>query len=72
MTAADLNPPAEKEEWSMPIRLGVPELLIVLLIVVLIFGVGRVKEIGTAIREFRNSLRDDDEEKEKAEEKKEA
>ena len=56
----------------MPIRLGVPELLIVLLIVVLIFGVGRVKEIGTAIREFRNSLRDDDEEKEKAEEKKEA
>ncbi len=45
----------------MPIRIGVPELLIVLLIVVLIFGVGRVKEIGTAIREFRKSLKDDDE-----------
>ncbi len=44
----------------MPIRLGIPELLIVLLIVVLIFGVGRVKEIGTAIREFRKALKDDD------------
>jgi sec-independent protein translocase protein TatA len=49
----------------MPIRLGIPELLIVLLIVVLIFGVGRVKEIGTAIREFRKALKDDDEAKDK-------
>lgn len=45
----------------MPFRLGVPELLLILLIVVLIFGVGRVKEIGAAIREFRKSLREDDE-----------
>jgi sec-independent protein translocase protein TatA len=50
----------------MPIRLGIPELLIVLLIVVLIFGVGRVKDIGTAIREFRKALKDDDGEKDKA------
>jgi sec-independent protein translocase protein TatA len=49
----------------MPIRLGIPELLIVLLIVVLIFGVGRVKDIGTAIREFRKALKDDDEVKDK-------
>jgi sec-independent protein translocase protein TatA len=46
----------------MPIRIGIPELLIVLVIVVLIFGVGRVKEIGTAIRELRKGLRGEDEE----------
>jgi len=54
----------------MPIRIGVPELLIVLVIVILIFGVGRVKEIGTAIREFRKSLKGDDEEPEKTGEEK--
>ena len=51
----------------MPIRIGVPELLIVLVIVVLIFGVGRVasvgKELGSAIREFRKGLKGDEEEK---------
>ncbi len=59
----------------MPIRIGIPELLIVLVIVILIFGVGRVanigKELGSAIRGFREGLRgDDDKEKPKTEEEK--
>ncbi len=43
----------------MPIRLGAPELIIVLVIVIIIFGVGRLPEIGgavgKAIREFREA-----------------
>ena len=38
-------------------RLGVPELLIILLIVILVFGVGKLPEVGSslgkAIRGFR-------------------
>jgi len=44
--------------------LGVPELLLVLVIVVLIFGVGRLpqlgKGIGEGIRNFKESLRGDE------------
>jgi sec-independent protein translocase protein TatA len=40
-------------------NLGVPELLILLLIVVMIFGVGKLPEVGSAvgkaIREFREA-----------------
>jgi len=40
-------------------NLGVPELLIILLLVIIIFGVGKLPEIGGAlgkgIREFRRS-----------------
>ena len=45
--------------------LGVPELLIIAFIVILVFGVGRLPEVGGAlgkgIREFRKSTKDDDE-----------
>jgi sec-independent protein translocase protein TatA len=44
--------------------LGVPELLIIAFIIVLIFGVGRLPEVGGAvgrgIREFRRASRDDE------------
>lgn len=49
----------------MPFRIGIPELLIVLVIVILIFGVGRVagigRELGSAIRGFREGLKGDEE-----------
>ncbi len=54
--------------------LGVPELLIILVIIVVIFGVGRLPEIGGAIgksiREFKTQMTD--EEKAEAEAKKAA
>src|SRR6185295_9415299 len=44
--------------------LGVPELLIIAFIVVLVFGVGRLPEVGGAvgkgIREFRKATKDDE------------
>ena len=47
--------------------LGTPELVLILAVVVLLFGVGRVSriggEMGSAVREFRKGLRGDDEEK---------
>jgi sec-independent protein translocase protein TatA len=49
------------------LRLGPVELLIILAIVVLIFGVGRIgkvgKELGTGMREFRKGLQGDEENK---------
>ena len=43
---------------------GVPELLIIAFIIILIFGVGRLPEVGGAlgkgIREFRKSSKEDD------------
>ncbi len=45
-------------------NLGVPELLILLLIVVIFFGVGRLPELGGAIgksiREFRKAVSEED------------
>lgn len=52
-------------------KLGAPELLIVLVIVILVFGVGRIGkiagELGGGIKASREGLKGDDEE-EKAEE----
>ncbi|MBC7233763.1 MAG: twin-arginine translocase TatA/TatE family subunit [Chloroflexi bacterium] len=49
-------------------NIGPIELLIILVIVILIFGVGRVSEIGAAlgksIREFRREIRKSEEEPE--------
>lgn len=47
-------------------NLGTPELILVLAVVILLFGVGRVAriggEMGSAVREFRKGLRGNDEE----------
>lgn len=46
--------------------LGPTELIIILVIVVVLFGVGRIGkiagELGTGIKSFREGLKDDDEE----------
>jgi sec-independent protein translocase protein TatA len=58
----------------MPIRFGAPELIIVLVIVILIFGVGRLsqigKELGSAIREFRKNVTPDEKPSDKADDDK--
>lgn len=50
----------------MPLRLGPTELGIILVIVILLFGVGRIGkiagELGTAVRSFREGIRDDEQE----------
>ncbi len=51
----------------MPFRLGTTELIIILVIVILLFGVGRISkiagELGGGIKAFRKSVKDDDKEK---------
>jgi sec-independent protein translocase protein TatA len=53
-----------------PFGLGLPELLVILVVVVLIFGTSRVADIGGAlgksIREFRRAARDDEPESKSA------
>ena len=48
--------------------LGVPELLLILLIVIIIFGAGKLPQlgrgVGEGIRNFRNSLKGDNASKE--------
>jgi sec-independent protein translocase protein TatA len=55
----------------MPIKLGTPELLILLGIIVLLFGVGRIGriagELGQGIRQFRQGLTEPKEEAEAVE-----
>jgi sec-independent protein translocase protein TatA len=51
----------------MPVRLGPLELVIILVIVLLLFGVGRIGkiagEVGKGIREFRQGIAGDDDKK---------
>jgi len=63
----------------MPFRIGPTELIIVLVIVMIVFGVGRLPEIGgamgKAIREFRSTVSgksNDPEDEEAIEAKKES
>ena len=53
----------------MPVRIGPLELTIILVIVILLFGVGRVSkiagELGSAIREFRKGVKSTTEEEKK-------
>lgn len=55
----------------MPIRIGPLELVIILVIVILLFGVGRIGkvagELGSGIRAFRDGLRDKNEDEKEAE-----
>lgn len=55
----------------MPFDLGAPELIIILVIVILLFGAGRIGqiagELGTGIRAFRRGLSESNEETEKKE-----
>lgn len=48
----------------MPFRLGTTELIIILVIVILLFGVGRISkiagELGGGIKAFRKSVKEDD------------
>ena len=45
--------------------LGAPELLVIFAIVVVLFGVGKIgrlgKDLGSAVREFRKAVHEDDE-----------
>jgi len=49
------------------LRLGPTELILILAIVVVLFGVGRIgkigKELGSGMREFRKGIQGDDENK---------
>jgi sec-independent protein translocase protein TatA len=53
---------------------GIQELLIILVIVILLFGVGRIskigKELGSSIRSFREGLKGEDEDTKKEDDSK--
>lgn len=54
-------------------RLGMSEIILILLIALIVFGSGKVaglgKALGTSIREFKTEIKDKDDKKEPAEQK---
>lgn len=60
------NPRIVTKGMSSMSNLGPTELIIILVVVLLVFGVGRLSkiggEMGSAIREFRRGLQGDEEE----------
>lgn len=52
----------------MPFRLGTTELIIIMVIIILLFGAGRIskvaKELGSGIREFQSGLKSNDDDNE--------
>ena len=56
----------------MPFNVGPFELIVILLIVIAVFGAGRIagigRALGTSVREFREEARNEDEEGEEGEE----
>jgi sec-independent protein translocase protein TatA len=58
----------------MPFGLRGPELIIILVIVILLFGVGRISkiagELGSGIRNFRKGLSSEEQDEEKTESEK--
>jgi sec-independent protein translocase protein TatA len=50
----------------MPFRLGTTELVIIMVIIILLFGVGRISkiagELGRGVREFRSGLKSSEDE----------
>jgi len=59
----------------MPFHVGAPELIILLVIIILLFGIGRIGkiagELGKGIREFRSGLSGSDEDKKEVDSTKE-
>jgi sec-independent protein translocase protein TatA len=57
----------------MPFNIGVPELIIILVILLLIFGAKKLpelaKSVGSSAKELRNAMKDDEKPSEKKETK---
>jgi len=60
-----------EERQAMFGSLGAPEIVIIGVVLILLFGVGKIsglgKELGSSIKEFRRAVKDEDKEAAKAE-----